>query len=197
MKVKLLALCGLCATSLYAQSPPATPAVQTAQPDILDRAVNQPGVAWTFYGAGHSEKAVRAVGIPGEQAVRVTITAKGANAWDVGALYPTTKPIAANDTMLVAVYLRAPNVQAGQTTAISFVGATGGDAPYPPLASASVQIGPEWKIYYAAGMAPQAFAPGKARIAVHLAGAKQVLELGPAFLLDFGAGYDPAKLPKN
>ena len=60
-----------------------------------------------------------------------------------------------------------------------------------------MQVGPAWKRYFATGVSPKAFAAGKARIAIQLAGAKQVVEMGPAFLLDLGPGFDTTKLPHN
>jgi hypothetical protein len=63
-------------------------------------------------------------GVPGDQAMRVDVTAKGANLWDVGALSRIQKPIASGDAILVAVYLRAPKLKDGETTAIPFMGAT-------------------------------------------------------------------------
>jgi hypothetical protein len=182
----------LASASALAQSPAPTAA---AQPNVLDRAINQPGIGWTLYGPNQSGKQVAATGVPGAGAVRVEVKRKGANPWDSGALYPTSKPIAAGDTILIAVYLRAPNAAPGETVAIP-LGATGSEAPYPTIAQATVQVGPEWKLHYASAKATQAFGPAKAQASVQLAGAKQVLELGPAFILNFGQNYDPAKLPK-
>ena len=161
--------------------------------NILDRAINQPGTNWTFYGPNKA-KAVAAEGVPGGQAVQVTIAAKGANAFDVGAMSPIQKPIAAGDTILVAVYMRAPKLKAGETTSIPFFGANEGAAPYETIAANNAQVGPEWKLYRAAGKATKAFAAGKANGTVHLAAAKHVIELGPIFILDYGPDQDPGKL---
>lgn len=190
MRKELFAAIALMAAPAFGQTAPA------AQSNILDKAVNQPGIGWSLYGPNQSAKQVKAEGIPGSAAVRVAVTRTGEHPWEVGATYPTVKPIAAGDTVLVAVYLRAPDLKPGETASIP-LGATEADAPYTPIANETVQPGPEWKLYYASGVSPKAFAPGKARISVQLAGAKQVVELGPGFILDFGPGYDPAKLPKN
>ncbi|KQM64463.1 hypothetical protein ASE75_09530 [Sphingomonas sp. Leaf17] len=174
---------------------PAKPAA--AAPDILQKAINVPGANWSFYGATQTSKAVKSDGVPGGQAVRVTVKEKGANAWDVGGSSPVQKGIAAGDTILVAVYLRAPMLKDGETTPIAFLGATDSVEPYAPIANTSVDIGNQWKLYYASGKAPKVFAPGTARVTLHLAAAKHVVDLGPVFVLDFGQGHDPAKLPKN
>lgn len=69
--------------------------------------------------------------------------------------------------------------------------------PYPQITGETVNVGAGWKRYFVSGVSNQAFAAGKARIGIQLAGAKQVIEVGPAFLLDLGAGFDRSKLPHN
>ncbi|WP_308815123.1 hypothetical protein [Sphingomonas sp. GV3] len=187
-----LSLATLTATVAIAQTAPAP----SAQPSIFDKAVNQPGIGWALYGPNQSAKQVPATDVPGGAAVRVQVTRAGAHPWDTGASYPTVKPIAAGDTVLVMVYLRAPDAKEDAPLTIP-LGATGSEAPYPQIATATASVGPGWKRYFASGVASQAFAAGKANISLQLAGAKQVVEVGPAFLLDLGPGVDPAKLPHN
>lgn len=174
----------------------ATPAPAASQGSIFDKAVNQPGIGWSVYGPNQTARQVPAADVPGNAAVRVQVNQTGANPWDVGATYPTVKPIAAGDTLLVMVYLRAPDAKGGATVPIP-VNVGGADAPYPQVAGETVNVGAGWKRYFVSGVSNQAFAAGKARIGVQLAGAKQVVEVGPAFLLDLGAGFDTAKLPHN
>jgi len=191
----LIAAPGLAQTAPAPTAPPTSAA--RAQPDILERAINTPGTNWTIYGAGQTSKLGKTTGVPGNQAMRVSVAAAGQNPWDVGALSPIQKAIAAGDVVLVAVYLRAPQLADGQTAPIAFLGATANDPPYAGIAGQPVTIGNGWKLYYASGTATRAFAAGTARVSIQLAAAKNVIELGPVFVLDFGPGYDPAKLPKN
>ena len=190
----MLATSAMPAAAQVAPAPAATPA---AGGNVLDRAINQPGSNWALYGANQKSKMIKTKGVPGEEAMRVEVTAKGANPWDVGALSPIQKAIGAGDAVLVAVWMHAPNLKDGETAPISFFGATEAAEPYGNIAAGNVDVGKEWKLYYASGKAPKAYAPGAARVTVHLAGAKQLVELGPVFVLDFGPNYDPAKLPKN
>jgi hypothetical protein len=168
---------------------------KASEPSILDRAVNQPGTNWSFYGPNKA-KAVKVEGVPGNEAVQVTIDRAGAHPYDTGAVSPIQKPIAAGDTVLVAVYMRAPLLRAGETTPVPFFGATEGDAPYTNIAGSNADIGPDWKLYRAAAKSPKGFAAGKARATVHLAAAKHVVELGPIFVLDYKNDADPAALLK-
>ncbi|MFV0921431.1 hypothetical protein ACR720_11090 [Sphingomonas parapaucimobilis] len=189
-----------CVALLIAALPAGT-AAQTApgavaQPSIFDKAVNAPGIGWAPYGPNQSTKQVPAPEVPGGNAVQIKVSKAGANPWDSGAAYPTIKPIAAGDTMLVMVFLRAPN--ATDTAPVTIpVGAGGSEPPYTPIATEPAQVGPSWKRYYVSGVATQAYAAGKANITVQLAGAKQVIEVGPAFLIDLGPGFDRSKLPHN
>ncbi|MDP9108651.1 MAG: hypothetical protein M3N23_06245 [Pseudomonadota bacterium] len=163
---------------------------------IFDKAINRPGIGWSIYGANQTAKQVPAAEVPGGAAVRVEVRRAGANPWDVGGAYPTVKPIAAGDTLLVMLYLRAPDTKEGDSAPVP-IGASEADAPYTPIADQTVKVGPVWKRYFAAGVSSKGFAAGKARIAIQLGGAKQVVEVGPAFLFDMGPGYDMAKLPHN
>lgn len=183
-----LSLMAATAGSGMAQSPPGG--------GIFDKAVNRPGIGWSIYGANQSAKQVPAVDVPGGAAVRVQVGRPGANPWDVGAAYPTVKPVAAGDTLLVMVYLRAPEASGADGLPIP-IGASEADAPYTPIADQTVKVGNGWKRYYASGIAPRALAAGKARIALQLGGAKQVIEVGPGFLFDLGPDFDAAKLPHN
>ena len=167
-----------------------------AQPSIFDKAVNAPGIGWAPYGPNQSARQVPAPDVPGGNAVQIKVTKAGVNPWDSGAAYPTIKPIAAGDTMLVMVFLRAPNATDAAPVTIP-LGAGGSEPPYIPIATEPVQVGPTWKRYYVSGVANQAYAAGKANITVQLAGAKQVIEVGPAFLIDLGPGFDRSKLPHN
>lgn len=165
--------------------------------DIMKKAVNKPGTNWSVYGATQTTKALKDDGVPGGEVLRVTVSAKGGKPWDVGGASPIQKPIAAGDTILVAMYLRAPELKAGETASIPFLGAGGASAPYEPIVSTGVTITKDWKLYYASGKAPKDVSGGTANAAIHLAADKQVIDLGPVFVLDFGQNYDPAKLPKN
>ena len=179
------------AGSAPAQTAPA------AQPSIYDRAVNAPSLNWQIYGANQTAKQVAATAdVPGGQAVRVSVAKAAAHPYEVGATQDTDKPIAAGDTLFLVITLRAPAAKDGAGVVIP-IGASEAQAPYTPISTETVQLGPTWKRYYATGVATRAYPAGKARIALQLGGAKQVVEMGPAFLLDLGPGFDRSKLPHN
>lgn len=180
-----------------AQAQTAAPAPAPAASDnILDKAINKPGANWTVYGTNQKTKLMNEPGVPGNQFFRATITAKGANAWDIGANSPIQKPIAAGDTILVAIWLRAPELKDDETMPLPYIGANGAAPPYDGLVSANVTVGKAWKLYYASGKATRDFAGGTVNATVHLASDKHVIDLGPVFVLDFGQNY-AKKLPDN
>jgi hypothetical protein len=187
--------CGPAAAQPAAAAPPA-PAAPGAS-DLNLKLINVFGTNWTVYGPGQTNKRLENDGPKGYPAIRVSVTQKGKNPWDAGAVSPIAKPIGAGDVVLVAVYLRAPEARDGETIPLPFVGLTGAAAPYPTIASAPVALTNQWKLFFASGKAAQAFAAGGAQAGIHLAGDVHVVDLGPIKVFDFGPDMDPARLPKN
>lgn len=198
-RLGLLAAFLLCGpiSSLAAQTPPAAPAAPAKSVNLAEKLINAPGTNWTVYGAGQTNKRLETDGPQGYPCVRATVTQKGANPWDAGAVSPVQKAIAANDTVLIAVYLRAPNAKDGETVPLPFIGLSGASAPYPTLISAPLAITNQWKQYFVGGRAVQAAAAGGAQVSIHLAGDAHVIDLGPIRVFDLGPDFNPAGLPKN
>lgn len=205
MSIRRPFACGLAALALTltaapgatAQEAEQTPAPPPARPSMLDRAVNVVHVTgWNVYGPNQTSSTIDST-VQGGHALRVDVTAAGTNPWDVGAGSVTIKPIAAGDVMLVAVWARAERLPAGAEAASLTIGLQQNSAPYTPMGTIDVQVGPEWKLYFLQADATQAYAAGAAGATVHLAGASQTIDLGPVFILDFGPGYDKSQLPTN
>lgn len=175
---------------------------QTAAPPaagkLADKLINQPGTApWYAFGASQTSETLPNGGPNNYPATRVTVSAKGANPWDAGAVSPIAKPIAAGDVVLVAIYLRAPSLKDGETTPVSYFGLGQAAAPYEMIVSGSAGVTNQWKLFYASGKAARAYAADAVSVGIHLAADKHVIDLGPVQVFDFGADFDPARLPKN
>jgi hypothetical protein len=138
-------------------------AVAAQNADILQKAINTPSVAYNFYGAGQTNKAVKA-DVAGGRAM----------------------PIAKGDKIVVAFWARAPKLEGDATTPIPFAGVSLAAAPYTPLVSGSAAIGREWKLHQVTGVAAADAAGGATMVALHLGAAKAVLEFGPIFVIDLG-----------
>lgn len=196
----IFACAALFASPASAQTAPvAAPAsAPSAAGKLADKLVNQPLTAtWYVFGTGQTSEAMPNGGPQNYPATRVTVAAKGANPWDAGAVSQLSKPVAAGDVLLVAVYLRAPMLKDGETTPITYLGVSEGAPNYPIVLSASVNITNQWKVYYASGKTTKAYAPADITVGVHLAADKHVVDLGPVRVFDLGPAIDPARLPRN
>lgn len=199
-RLGLLAVFLVCGpmSSLDAQTPPAAPApAAPASSSLASKQINASTTNWTVYGNGQTNKRLETDGPKGYPCIRVTVAQKGTNPWDAGAVSPVEKAIGANDTILIAIYLRAPNAKDGETMPLPFIGLSGASSPYPTLVSGPLSITNQWKQYFVGGRAAQAAAAGGAQVSIHLAGDAHVIDFGPVRVFDFGPDVDPARLPKN
>lgn len=156
--------------------------------DILQKAINSPSINYSFYGDGYTAKVVKDGAVPGGQAYHVDVKAKGATPYAIGAQSPIGKPIAKGDAIVLAIWARAPRANAGETVPLSFMGVVGPAPGYAAIVGGPADLTSEWKIHQVRGTASADFAPGTANVALHLAGTKATIDLGPVFVLDFGHG---------
>jgi hypothetical protein len=165
-------------------------------PDLMKKAINEPGTAWSLYGPGQTSKVVKDKEVPGGEALRVTVGQKGANPWDAGAGYPVLKPIKAGDVIFAAIFMRAPNAKDGETVSVPGSGLGEAAAPYTPLAFKDFRVGNQWQAYYVSAKAAKSYARNTVRVSTQLAADRQVVDLGPAIVLDLGPDYNLATLPQ-
>ena len=165
--------------------------------DITKYIINSPPVqSWQVSGVQTAPRPHAAPGVLGERAITVQAR-QSAQPWAVSAQMPIRGEIKSGDTVLLAVWARLATPPTGQTTSRLPVRIQQASAPYGSIAEATGEIGPEWKMVYASGVATQDYAGGAVNLAVHLATADHTVELGPALVLDFGQNYDANKLPVN
>lgn len=148
--------------------------------------------SWTVSPERPSPRVVEAAGVPGGGALRVRAR-RGANPWDVQATSPAGGDIAAGDVVLLAFYARAEQAPEGGSRLPVRLQLAG--APYTSLVEGTKTIGAEWRQYCLSGVAAQAFRGELTNVSVHLATADQVVDLGPVFVFNFGAGFDRSQLP--
>jgi hypothetical protein len=153
--------------------------------DILQKAINTPGVAYSVYGAGQTSKPVKA-SVIGGRALQVVVAAPTTNVWDVGASSPIAKPIAKGDRIVVAFWARAPKLEGDATTSLPFAGVSLAAAPYTPIVTGSAKVGREWTLHQVTGVAAADAGAGGAMVSLHLGAAKAVFEFGAIFVLDMG-----------
>lgn len=166
----------------------AMPAVSAALPqDAPDgQLINTPNVQdWSVYGDGQTHRLKADKTVQGGGAMIVTIPAKPAHAWDIGASTPIKGAIHKGDELVFAFWAR---VEAGGADGASTIQAViqASDAPYTAAFSGDVEVTGKWKLVHIKGVSPQDFAAGKANAALSIGTAAQTLALGPAFVLDLG-----------
>ena len=189
-------LVGLIAALVLTSATAASPRAQDAD-DITQYIINNPPVgSWQINGVETQPRPRRAEGVLGERAISVQAR-RAAQPWAVSGGMSIRGEIKQGDTILLAVWARLASPPAGQTTSTLPVRVQQATAPYAAIAEATGEIGPEWKMVYASGVAQQDYAGGSTGLAVHLATADHTVELGPALVLDFGQNYDANKLPTN
>ncbi|HUO97208.1 MAG TPA: endo-1,4-beta-xylanase [Rhizomicrobium sp.] len=161
---------------------------------IVNKLINSP--SWNVQGG--SSEIVDDAAVQGGKAIRITVASKGANPWDVQATNAVNKHIKKGDVIFVAFWARSEVPAEGQPTAdISLIQMQLSAAPYTAVFGDRASVGAKWAMYYASGTADRDYDPGAVTLTLHLASAKQTIDLGPVFIVDFGPNYDRSKLPKN
>jgi hypothetical protein len=156
-----------------------------AAPSMADRLMNDPRV-----------EALRPYGLPIAPSPRtdkdvqfgkmLRIPLKGhADFARIGVTAPTLKPVKKGDRIVIAFWARARETQDGKPGRIGRA-----QLEATPVIRAvfeqAFDIGPDWKMYQLKGTADADYAPGALNAALHIDAAKQVLDLGPLFIFNYG-----------
>lgn len=144
--------------------------------------LNEPSISWNVYGPGQTHKAHKDKDVQGGGAMRVTIPAKPANVWDIGASTAITKPIRKGDKLIFAFWAR---LISGGTDGKSMLAANiqQSSSPYAAIISGQVEITGEWKLVHVRGIANADYPAGAANAALSLGAAAHTFDLGPAFIM--------------
>ena len=162
----------------------AAPASALQGDDIASKIINDPS-APQVVGAKSSLR--NDANVQGGKALRIQVAAKGKNNWDAFASSPIQKPVKAGDKLVLAFWARLEKGEGGAATStLPFTGVQVSSPPYPSIFNEAVQVGPEWKLHEVKGTADKDYAAGTLGVSIHLANAKQTIDLGPIFVLDMG-----------
>lgn len=156
------------------------------QGELTDRIVNDPRPE-TFrpYGFPTPPRVVRDRSVQFGKALRLPIKRAEAEDWQLGLTIPVLRPIAAGDRIVVAFWARARGTEGAAPGRIARVQVEQSSPPHRALFAEPVTIDPEWRMYRVAGVADADYAPQQLQVAMHLATGRQVVELGPAFVLRY------------
>lgn len=181
----------LVAGAARAQAPAGLPpaAVSLAASPAIDQ--------WNVFGTGESHRVMADATVAGGYAFAVKVAGAGQNPWDVQAGVITVLPIHAGDTVLLALWARPLAQPPGASAIAIHADIQQAQAPYTPIAGQDLSVSGGWKLYYVSGVSSLDLQAGEAAATVQLATGQQEIALGPVFVLDFGQGYDLARLPVN
>jgi hypothetical protein len=169
----------------------ASPAGGIAEPVMIPQLegkgtlINDPtNLKWQVFGAGETHKTVPAKGFPGGQATQFVIAQKGKFPYDIGTNAPITEDIKQGDIMIVAFLARTIVADTPDGLGVIGVRVQQNLPPdYPGFGDKVLQIGPNWRLYQIKTQAKQDIPKGQGVIGLHLAGAKQTIEIGRAYVL--------------
>ncbi len=169
----------------------------SAEDDWAQKAINNPADSVGIWGTAKLEPLTDA-SAPGGHIKRITISPQPQQPWDVGAYVMVTKPVKKDDVLLLAIWIRAQQIPAQNdfiATRGSFTQATPPNTVIQP--ETQLLIGKTRKLYYLSGTADKDYPVGTLSAAVLLGTGDQAVDFGPAYVLDYGPGYDAATLPHN
>ena len=167
-------------------------ALAMAEEDIWTKTINnESNGTWNVLPDKPKAKYFAVDGIPGGHAFRIKAT-KGANPWDVQASSPIQGAINEGDVIMLMYYARAAEPAEGGSSLTARIQMNA--PPWSSVLDMTSQISGEWKSYCAHRVASATLAEKKSSVSIHLATARQVIELGPVFVFNFGKGYDQKKL---
>lgn len=178
--------------------PPATaplPKGENKEDAVLKKMIlNASADSWGGYGASFAVRKDDTVN--GGKAARYSAIKK-TNAWEAAASVAIKAPVKKGDVILAAFWARAetppePGRPSRLPVAISL-----SQPPYTAQAADVVTISDKWAMYYLSGLADADYEAGQLNLSIQLAADTQAIDLGPAFVLDFGSNYDRSKLPRN
>jgi hypothetical protein len=174
------------AKSIFGKASGVAPPIEL-HPKLVGKGVvmtNYATQTWPTYGSGFTQKTVPAKEVPGGKAVQFTIAAAGKNPFDIGLSIPVMQKIDEGGGLILAIAARTVSADTPDGKGRIGVRVQKDVAPYPGFAENTIPIGPNWGLYQIRTQAKMSIAAGQASVGVHLAGVKQVIEIGQVYLID-------------
>ena len=181
---------GLGACLLLAAGGLATPAM--AQPpatdDLAQRIISVPSPqAYRVDGVQTGARVRNDPRVQFGKALRVPVPGRNDQAWSVSVAVPITQAVRAGDNLLLAFWARLEQGEDGATSAsLPYNAVQMASAPYTALFTGGVTVGPEWQLHQIRGRAGQDYAANALNVSLHLATGRQVIDIGPVFVLNMG-----------
>jgi hypothetical protein len=121
------------------------------------------------------------------KALRVPVPGRNERAWTVSVAVPITQAVRSGDNLILAFWARLEQGEDGAATAsLPYNAVQLASAPYTAVFTGGVTIGPEWQLHQIRGRAGQDYAANALNVSLHLATGRQVIDIGPVFVLNMG-----------
>lgn len=155
-----------------------------AADDLNKQLIAKPSAAlWTVYGP-QTNKKVKDSKVQGGGALQVTVAKAAEQPWAVAATDAITGKISKGDQIMAVVWLKATTAAGGAASLPMRIQINA--APYTALAEKTLTVGAEWDKYEIHTVVDKDYAANSTVLQVHLGGAQQTVDLGPAIILDLG-----------
>jgi hypothetical protein len=174
-------LMGACALAIA----PALPAF-AQDDDISKKLINKPSDGWNIYGTAQTNKLVKDAKVQGGSAMEIKIAGSGGNPWDAAAESKITGKMGKGDKIVCAVWMRAKTAD-DKPASLTLRGQVS-SPPYASLGDKAVSVGADWQMQTLEFAATEDHDANSAALTIHLNTGKQTIYLGPAFILNMGAG---------
>ena len=161
--------------------------------------INAPTIdAYEAHGEHARSRVVEAGEVVGGEALRVTVRKPGPDPWSVEVKARLTGEVAEGDVVFVAFLARAIEADnEAQNGVVSTFSVQQDGGSYVPVAQASalVPLG-SWRMYSGWGRAGVPLTPETGMIGIHLGATAQVIDIGPAVVVNLGPDVNTDALPR-
>jgi len=138
---------------------------------------------WDAFGTGETHKRVIACGVPGDTAIEYSIATKGVNPYDIGVNIPLIDAVKQGDVLIVGLLARTIKAETSDGMGLVTLRLQQDAPPYTGFGDHVIPFGPAWQLKRFMVIADRDLAKGQGALALHLAGAKQVIQLGRAYVV--------------
>jgi hypothetical protein len=134
--------------------------------------------AHRVYGPAQQHRLINDLGVPGGQALRVTVNGATAEPWSAGLSSIIQSSLAKGDRLETVIMLRMAPDGTNETGSVK-IAFQMNEAPYTEFATSTVRVKREWTAFGFRARAPRNLDPSKSRIALQLGYGQQSIDVGP------------------
>ncbi len=138
---------------------------------------------WEIFGAGETHKRIQACGVPGDNALEFNISEKMPNLYDIVTNLPLNEAVKKDDILIIGVVARTIKAETPDGMGLIGLRVQQNIPPYPGFGDHAIAFGPAWQLKRFMVKADRDIAKGHGALAIQLGGAKQVIQVGRAYVI--------------